>query len=175
MNVIGLDLSITATGICADNGTCFTTGGASKLGDRRLQVITGAVEEMFTVYGELYDSMVKVDLVVIEDIPTHAHGAGITAMVHGAVRLRLLDWSIPYALVPPATLKKYATGKGNAGKPEMAVALYKRTGLELADDNQVVAWWLRCAGLDALGHAPVVLPEAQRAALSKVEWPAVGS
>lgn len=38
-------------------------------------------------------------------------------------------------LVPPTTLKKYATGKGNAKKQEMMLQMYKRWGVELTDDN----------------------------------------
>jgi len=162
-NVVGLDLSITATGICMKDGKVVTDKLPAKYGDRRLKMVADDVAYMCD----------GVDLAVIEDLPTHAHGAGITGMVHGAVRVELLRMGVKYALVPPATLKKYATGKGNATKAEMAVALYKRFGLELADDNQVDAFWLRCAGLDALGFAPVVLPEVQRSVLGKVEWPAV--
>lgn len=170
--VVGLDLSITATGISDQLGECSTCGGPSKLGDRRLAAITSAIEEMLTVHGEVCDRFERVDLVVIEDIPTHAHGAGITGMVHGAVRLRLLDWAIPYVLVPPASLKKYATGKGNASKADMAVALYKRAGLELADDNQVDAWWLRALGLQLLGDPIVELPALNLSALDRLELPA---
>ena len=170
-NVIGLDLSITATGICLADGECWTTGGPAKVGDYRLVNIVHAIRSACNISKGL--TQCGPDLVVIEDIPTHAHGAGVTAMVHGAVRVELIRASDPYVLVPPATLKKYATGRGNATKADMAVALYKRFGLELDDDNQVDAFWLRAAGLDALGFAPVVLPEVQRSVLGKVEWPAV--
>ncbi len=164
-NVVGLDLSITATGV-AFGDVAQTWKLPSRLGDARLLSIATAVGSI---------AVEDVDLVVIEDLPTHAHGAGITGMVHGAVRVALMKANVPYVLVTPATLKKYATGRGNATKAEMAVALYKRFGLELADDNQVGAFWLRAAGLDALGFAPVVLPEVQRSVLGKVEWPAVES
>ena len=33
------------------------------------------------------------------------------------------------------TLKKYATGKGNAKKQEMLMQIYKRWGVEFNDDN----------------------------------------
>lgn len=169
-NVVGLDLSITATGIATAEG-CVTAGGDSKKGDFRLRIIRGGVMEMCGFVEE--PECPRAELVVVEDLPTHAHGAGTTGMVHGVVRHLLLTEGVPYVLVPPATLKKYATGRENASKAEMAVALFKRFGLELADDNQVDAFWLRAAGLDALGHAPVVLPEVQRSVLGKVEWPAV--
>src|SRR5690606_24551349 len=115
------------------------------------------------------------DLVVIEDLPTHAKSAGITGMVHGAVRSDLLaEGAGPYALVTPATLKKFATGKGNADKTAMAMALYKRAGIECADDNQVDAYWLWVAGMTHLGAAPFSVPADQVAALDKEEWPEVG-
>jgi Holliday junction resolvasome RuvABC endonuclease subunit len=37
--------------------------------------------------------------------------------------------------IPPTTVKKYATGKGNAKKQEMLMQIYKRYGVEFNDDN----------------------------------------
>ena len=165
--VIGLDLSITATGLCDPDGATVTIGGKSGMGDARLTVIAGAVA------GRVRhaDRGSLADLVVIEDLPVHAHGAGITAMVHGAVRLVLLRSGVPYVTVPAATLKKYATGKGNADKTAMAIAALKRADLEFGDDNQCDAWWLRAAGLEALGCPVVAIPKQQTECLSKVAWP----
>lgn len=160
--VVGLDLSITATGIAWCDGTTYTVTGKTT-GDRRLLTICQEV-------GIAVDGR-SIDLVVIEDLPTHAKAAGITGMVHGAVRAYLLRLGTPYALITPASLKKYATGRGNAGKPEMAVAAYKRLGREPADDNQVDALWLRAAGLDRLGQPLAQMPAANRAALDAVTWP----
>lgn len=169
LRVLGLDLSITAPGIALPDGTTRTVKTNSKAGDRRLQHI---VDEVGLALGEGPDGVGDgVDLVVIEDLPTHAKSAGITGMVHGAVRLRLIDFGTPYVLVTPATLKAYATGRGNADKTAMAVAALKRTGREFADDNQCDAAWLRWAGLDALGHPEFPMPAAQRERLAKVTWP----
>lgn len=161
--VIGLDLSITATGIACWDGTTDTITAAKWGGDWRLVNIRKQVHHHVLTP--------RVDLVVIEDLPTHAHGAGITGMVHGAVRELLCDVGLPYVLVPPATLKKYATGRGNATKPDMRMALYQRAGIDLRDDNQVDALWLRYMGLDALGCPSVELPKSHREALDKVTWP----
>ncbi len=161
--VVGLDLSLTATGIAygEDHGHTITSNPSTGIGDDRLRVHAAAA----AMYAK------GAALAVIEDLPTHAHAAGITGMVHGAVRLTLLRLGIRYALVPPATLKKYATGKGNASKADMAVASFKRAQLEFRDDNQCDAWWLRAMGLDHLGHPIVTLPADQRAALLRVRWP----
>lgn len=164
-HIIGLDLSITATGLALWDGTTQTITAAKWGGDWRLVNIRKTV---------LHHALTpRTHLAVIEDLPTHAHGAGITGMVHGVVREALLDNGIPYVLIPPATLKKYATGRGNATKADMRMALYQRAGIDLRDDNQVDAAWLRVMGLDALGRPLIDLPKSQRAALDKVTWPEV--
>ena len=162
--VIGLDLSITATG-AAFYGDPPTTIAPAKGATGDVRLISVRDQVMRCVAPSLDP------LVVIEGPVLRSQAALALGLLHGVIRAALMDERLAYALVPPATLKKYATGKGNAGKPEMAVALYKRAGLELGDDNQVDAWWLRAMGLDALGAPLVDLPAAQRDAMAKVTWP----
>jgi Holliday junction resolvasome RuvABC endonuclease subunit len=161
VTVIGVDPSISATGLALSDGSLITVGGKADRGDERLLDIACVMGTALT----------QADLVVMEDLPTHAHGAGITGMVQGVVRLMCLRASVPYVLISPATLKKWATGAGNAGKADMRMALYKRTGMDLRDDNQCDAWWLRAAGLEHLGQPVVDMPAAHVKALSAVTWP----
>lgn len=173
--MVGLDLSIAATGAAyrsAGRDVAETWKLPAKLGDKRLHAIRLRVYDLTAKSVWLAAPDVS-SLFVIEDLPTHAHGAGITGMVHGAVRAELIECLAPYALITPATLKKFATGKGNADKTAMAMAAYKRAGIEFADDNQCDAWWLRVAGLFHLGEPPFDLPAAQVDALDKVVWPAL--
>jgi Holliday junction resolvasome RuvABC endonuclease subunit len=160
--VVGLDLSMTASGVCTSDGA-FTIKPKAN-GDERLMEIR----------DRIYDAVVGADLAVIEDLPANAKSAGITGRVQGIVRLTLLDAKVPYVLITAASLKKYATGKGNADKVAMGVAAMKRFGLEFADDNACDAFWLRCAGLDALGFALAAMPAVNRAALDAVAWPGTG-
>ena len=165
--VVGLDLSIAATGTAWrvsqwSEVTTETLRGKAADGDLRLEVLA-------TLVADLVED--DTDLVVIEDLPTHAKSAGITGMVHGAVRVELIRAGAPYALVAPATLKKFATGKGNADKTAMAIAALKRGGREFRDDNECDAWWLWVAGMTRLGHPPFSLPADQVAALDKAKWP----
>jgi Holliday junction resolvasome RuvABC endonuclease subunit len=153
---------MTATGIAWADGTTYTVTSKAP-GDGRLAAIASEVRRAIDGH--------QIDLVVIEDLPTHAKAAGITGMVHGAVRLQLISLGALYALVAPASLKKYATGKGNCDKAAMAVAAYKRFGRELPDDNQTDALWLRAMGLEHLGHPAADLPAAHRYALAAVRWP----
>ncbi|WP_433893065.1 crossover junction endodeoxyribonuclease RuvC [Streptomyces sp. CA-111067] len=161
---IGLDLSLTATGIAYTGGDTETIKTRTAHGDRRLRQIADTIRTIIRAEHP--------DLAVVEDLPTHAMSAGITGMVHGCVRVVLLEEGVPYALIPPATLKAFATGKGNGDKTGMAMAAYKRAGREFGDDNQCDAWWLRHAGLDWLGVPEIVLPQAQRDRLAKAKWPA---
>ena len=55
------------------------------------------------------------------------------------IRLELYRRGIAFLLVPPATLKKFVTGKGNAEKSIVIKEVYKRWGVECADDNQADA------------------------------------
>ena len=160
--IVGLDLSITSAGVATDDGT-FTIASKAD-GDLRLLEIRDRV----------YDAIVGADLAVVEDLPTHAKSAGITGRVQGVVRVVLLDAKVPYVLVVASSLKKYATGSGNADKVAMGVAAVKRFGLEFKTSDECDAWWLRAMGLDALGHPISVMPAVQRASLDKVTWPTIG-
>jgi 2-methylisocitrate lyase-like PEP mutase family enzyme len=94
--VVGLDLSMTATGIADVDGLTWTIKpGSRHVGDQRLADIVRATNV----------AAAGARLVVIEDLPKHAMAAGITGMVHGAVRIGLLSYSRPYVLLPPASLR----------------------------------------------------------------------
>lgn len=66
--------------------------------------------------------------------------------VGGIARLVLSGNDIPYAVVPPTTLKKYVTGIGNANKIAMALQLNKDLNIPLHDDNEVDALCLAAMG-----------------------------
>ena len=159
MNIVGIDPSLTATGIVHANGTTMMTVSGG-VGDLRLVLLWKAVQLAADV----------ADLAVIEDLPVHGMGAGKTGMAQGVVRLSLMVLPVPYVTVTPATLKKFATGRGNATKADMRMELWKRAEIDIRDDNQVDAWWLRQLGLAHYGMTEVVLPKTHLDALAKVEW-----
>ena len=160
--VIGIDPSLTATGVATHTGATATIRGLADEGDNRLHKLAVCMRDL----------LVGVDLAVVEDLPTNAQGAGKTGMAQGVIRLACIEADVPYVTVTAATLKKYATGNGGADKPDMRMALYKRTGLDLRDNNQVDAWWLRALGLHGLGCPVVQLPKTHLDALVKVAFPA---
>lgn len=55
-------------------------------------------------------------------------------------------------IVAPKQLKKFATGRGNADKAAVVVAVYKRWGVEVQTDDEADAYALARIGLGLLGE-----------------------
>ena len=79
--------------------------------------------------------------VAMEGTVLQSQAALVLGELSATVRLAIYDWygeddprRFPLK-VPPMTLKKYASGKGNAKKQEMLLQIYKRWGVEFNDDN----------------------------------------
>lgn len=152
INVVGIDPSLAATGVATNSGEFTIKTDAKKHGDG------GRLAKLGTDLAQALRT--QPTLVVIEDLPTHAMSAGLTGRAQGVVRMTLALWNIPYVAIPPATLKKFATGKGNAKKDAMRAAWLEYSGEDNADDNQVDAAWLRQIGRHFMGGR-VDLPQAQ--------------
>jgi Holliday junction resolvasome RuvABC endonuclease subunit len=172
MTILALDLSLTATGWAKsldEFGVC-RPGGVR--GVERLQILEN------WLYSRIVDATSAfatptVDLALIEGYSYAAKGSALFQIAEwgGVARLTLYQHDIPFIEVPPAVLKKYATGRGNATKPDMRMALYKRSGLDVADDNAVDAIWLLAIGRQLVDDPLWEMPKAQVDALGKLEVP----
>lgn len=163
MNVLALDLSLTSTGVAFPDGST-DTWEPKLTGPARLAWYR-------TGLRSLLDS--AVDFVVIEDYAyagrfAHSHELG---ELGGVVRLVLHDARKLWVAIVPTSLKKYATGKGNAGKAEVCAAAIRRLGYAGHDDNEADALWLRAMAMDHYGRPVVEMPAANRQSLVKVPWP----
>lgn len=183
MRIIGLDLSLTSTGVANENGQrtlkAQTTGMKRlvKLRDEALRsahMPTQRFDQFGCFKGFCHD---HVDLVVIEGYSmgtarqsSHAHGLG---ELGGVVRLALFEAGIPYVDIAPASLKKYATGKGNASKDLVYGEAIRRLGYTGQSNDEADAMWLRAMALDAYGEPIVKMPAANRTALDAIRWPLV--
>lgn len=170
-NIIAFDLSLTATGVAAGWGEEVIKTKAKDI--ERLHDIRSFVLGYCEDKDAWPDPMYSVDLVVLEG---YAYGAKGSAVINvgelgGVIRLALYDAGIPYVCVPPACLKQYATGKGNAPKPDIRMEVFKRYGRDIADDNACDAFVLRAMALDHYGHPLAVVPASHRVALGKINWP----
>jgi Holliday junction resolvasome RuvABC endonuclease subunit len=187
MKIMGVDPSITRTGIGLPDQTTFTVSSPKQVtGDDRLEYYADHIGLAARTCGA--------DLVVMEDAPTALQGNAGRVLLHlqGVLRLELKRNHVPYMILSPSTLKLFATGNGGADKTGMALAAYKRLGREYATDDECDADWLRIAGRFAYGYGEpvpmwstsyVTLPQVNLKALRwagtgkkrhEIVWPEVG-
>lgn len=142
MNILALDLGQSCGWAMRVNGkitsgvwdlkpTKFDSHGVRFLMFKRrleVEIIIGGVEK---IYYEAVRKHIGTDA-------AHAYGSYM-----GHVQSVCLENDIPYEGVPVQTIKKHATGKGNADKKQMldaAIKKFPRTNI--VDDNQADALWL---------------------------------
>lgn len=90
--------------------------------------------------AELLSTSGHINAVFFEEVRRHA---GVDAAhAYGGFMGHLTAWcehhNIPYQGVPVGTIKKHATGKGNAGKDDMILSVRQR-GHDPVDDNEADA------------------------------------
>jgi len=163
--VVGLDLSLTSTGIAGDGWTANVR--TKTRGDARLRTLQIAIA----------DYIKAADLVVMEG-PSyrHAHLAGHEdlAGLRVIVRQYCYRHHIPYAVMPPSSLKVYATGNGRASKDGVRAAITDRYGYlteGTARYDEADAYAAMAAGYDWLGQPLKSVPESHRRALKGCAWP----
>lgn len=82
-----------------------------------------------------------VDMVVYEEVRRHV--ATDAAHVYGGMMATLSAYceenSIPYQSVPVGTIKKHATGKGNASKDAMLAAMQAKHGPQVTSEDEADA------------------------------------
>jgi crossover junction endodeoxyribonuclease RuvC len=158
--VAGLDLSLQTAGIATPDGRSVVLDTVDLRGVHRLAFIEAEV--LTTCDGA--------DLVVIENYAYAApYGAHQLGELGGVVRLALWRAGFVTYLLAPAKLKKYATGKGKAGKPEVVACARERFGYGGMSPDGADAWIARAFGMALLGHSLVELPKDHLLALRGVE------
>jgi crossover junction endodeoxyribonuclease RuvC len=172
--VLGLDLSLTSTGaaLAGGNGGKYSTSvlrppaGRHRGHDRLLWLV-----------DEVEAEAKHADLIVVEGPAFGAKGsayhqlAGLWWLVVHALWLH----NLPVAIAPPAAVKRYATGRGNAGKDLVLASVVRRFPDFAGGNDEADALILAALGAEHLGHPIVDMPAAHRTALSGVDWPEVRS
>lgn len=159
--VVGLDPSLTSTGVATEAGqwSIGTAAAGSLIGQlARLRVIAHDVLERVPA-----GALLVIEAPAFSRFQGGAHArAGLWWMLVDLADARMCT----IVQAAPNVLKKFATGNGNASKADMRMALYKRAGIDISNDDAADAWWLRQAGLHILGdRSAVALPKTQLAAL----------
>jgi crossover junction endodeoxyribonuclease RuvC len=173
--VVGIDLSLTGTGLATSEGICTRITSAGKDGDSwpvremRMAQLCAKIENW--IWNQTWNPQ----LLVIEG-PAYSSNTG-----HVWDRAGLWWWcyrelptmDCPIVVVPPNTRAVYATGKGNAGKPAVVEAVTRRWGHvwgQLGSDDVADACVLAAMGCHAYGMPLAEVPESHARALASVDW-----
>ncbi len=159
LRVVGIDPSLTSTGIALPDGLTIAIQPRKLRGPERLAHLAAAVRW----------ASISADLAVIEG---YAFGSKYRrealGELGGVIRTSLWENRVPFVEIPPPTLKLFATGNGKASKDEVAEAACRDldSGPGLTSD-EYDALWLKEAGHCLLSGPNHGHPEA----LSKIELP----
>lgn len=165
MNLLGLDLSLTSTGLSRDGETSVyktKSRGAERLSEVTQHVLAYCLTN-------------SVQCVIVEGYSfasrnSQAHSIG---ELGGCVRMVLWENNIPYIEIPPTSRAKFATGKGNSGKTEVISAISSKTGKMFSGsgaDDECDAWVLEQMGLQKIGLSNYSWTKEQLSSLDKIDW-----
>jgi Holliday junction resolvasome RuvABC endonuclease subunit len=150
-SILALDLG-TTTGWAIRNSRCRMLHGTAEFRSSRFE--GGGMR--YLRFGKWLDQTLEItggiDAVHFEEVRRHA--GTDAAHIYGGFLAALTSWCeqkvIAYQGVPVGTIKRFATGKGNADKATMVAAIRER-GFEPADDNEadaiaILLWALETNG-----------------------------
>lgn len=174
--VCGLDLSLTSAGIAIlqdGHPTLITSlGHRSPNGKSYAHRSNRIVSQCRAIMAPLAEH--AIDLAVIEgpsygdNLPSNHDRAGLWWGVFSALRAR----RVPVAVIPPPTLKLWATGNGRAKKHEMTAAAREWFGLQVRNDDQADAVAAATVGAFWLGDPmPFEVKDRHTNRIEAVEWP----
>lgn len=183
--VVGLDLSLTSTGVSDGRSVhaVQTTPDSGSLEGRMDKILCEVLRFIYSPsqWTDDHPEGQTADLVVIEGAAFGAKGDAVDQLagLRMIIRHRLYRMAIPFAMVPPTTLKAYTTGNGRSRKPRMVEALADRHGLNLKHVTQskgkydmADAYALAAMGYARIGQPlPTTGPPAPLASLLAVKWP----
>lgn len=179
-SILGIDLSLTCTGLAIAHSGAITWTGSVKTTGRRGDDLNARTARLRDIRNLVEASVLRSDpvLAVIEapsfgSVGGSAHDrSGLWWLVVDMLYLR----SVPVVQITPKQRAKYGTGNGNSDKREVFTktkARYERLGFEIANDNEADAALLAAMGARHLGVAVEwheLSPDCLDA-LVKVDWP----
>jgi crossover junction endodeoxyribonuclease RuvC len=164
---LAVDMSLTSSGWAHSDGTSGVIVPPSHA--------SRGIDRVRWIRGQVLERSAGAAIVALEGYSFMSKGNAVVSLgeLGGAVRCALRDAGIVYVDIPPSCRAMFATGKGNAGKPEVLAAAIRRLNYEGHDHNVAdVLWLLRMATMrytsDDLLSA---LTPKQQQALASVAWP----
>ncbi|GEP38858.1 hypothetical protein NPS01_25210 [Nocardioides psychrotolerans] len=178
MKIIGLDLSLTSTGVAVietGDGRESWTVQRVKSNGKKDATLADRTDRLRRLAVKILVPVNGADLVVIEGPAYHQSNPGMhdRSGLWWLVTERLHAYGWPTVEVPPSVLKKYATGKGNASKDQVLAAVVRRyPDVEVGGNDEADALVLAAMGARHLGHPiEASLPATHAAVTASVRWP----
>lgn len=170
--VTGIDLSLTATGVCAAK---LDWGIRDWYTDTLKPPKMSGLPRLDWLVARIVEHCPAKALIVMEGPAFGAKGsayhqlAGLWWIVRRELRLQRPDSAV--AVVPPSNLKRIALGKGVGDKDAVMLATARRFPGFQGDNNAADALWLAVLGAQRMSKPLVELPAANLKALDGVTWP----
>lgn len=172
--IVGIDPSVKSTGLAWPDGTTDTIRPPATLrGGDRLRWIERHLSRLLRLNP-------PTPRVAIIEGYSHGGPGGPTVMlrlgeVGGIIRLVLARHDTTVVEIPPARLKRWATGNGRADKDAMCEALPRGVSIGMDTDDEVDAFWLWHLGEHGINGAPLDSNDPRHRArldvLANIDWP----
>lgn len=179
--VVGVDLSLTSTGLADSHGVTLRVRTKAPAGDDLPGQIDRLNQICVDVAGfiDMSDGDGSYDLADLVVIEGPAYSRGLGAGFHGnaglwwsAVRVAWAASEGAVLIVPPNLRAMYATGKAGAGKDEVLAAAVRRyPTFNVTSNDTADAVILAAIGARMLGHPIDDLPKSHLRALDKLSLP----
>jgi len=142
--VVGLDPSLTNTGVAFPDGSTTTLATYRDGWDRVCEIL----RQLKSVLDQSRATHVCMEGAFI--MPKHIQGAMGLIELSGHMKMLILSRGLPIVLVPPTTLKLYASGKGNANKAFVMKEIKRRWAKSFVSSDRADAFALQQFGVDYL-------------------------
>jgi Holliday junction resolvasome RuvABC endonuclease subunit len=153
MIVLGLDLSLTGTGMCVVESNAGD--GKGLLATINTTAKTRTEDRLISIRRTIAQASNGADAAIIEGLSYGSVGGAQAerSALHWMVRVDLYQLGVPYVIVTPMSLKKFVCGTARAEKSMMIREVFRRWGVEAANDNEADAAALAHLGLVYYGQA----------------------
>lgn len=150
MNIIGIDASLTSTGIVVMNEKAQVVFNAA------IRSKAKGTSRLLDIESILGHAVVQhqVEKVYMEG---YAFGAQASREAMGELGGVIKRWlyirKLPVIVIPPSCVKKFACGKGNAQKDQIRLSVWKKWNFEAPTNDEVDAYVIARMGLILEGLA----------------------
>lgn len=173
MTVAAFDLSLTSTGYARADLVPGTYPWQCSITTEALVTTLTGLARIDYLTRAVLDRCDGADLIIFEDLSYGSNdpGAQERAGLAYCIRYQLHLLGLSFHLITPSRLKKWATGRGNAKKDEIMLAVYKRWGIETRTSDEADAVALATLGLALAGGDAGKLTKEQLEVLAAIRNP----